>query len=256
MKYILSLFSTLVVLSALAHPPKQEYYELRTYQLSSEAQETRLHTYLKDALVPALHRAGIGTVGVFRLKGNDTAAIRKVMLLIPYKSLSDLDALDSKLEKDKTYNDAGADYINAAHDNPAYTRFSKVIMKAFSGHPVLSKPAFTNPRNERVYELRSYEAATEKLYRKKVDMFVGGKEIAVFNRLKFNAVFYGEVLAGTAMPNLVYMISFDNLQSRDAVWKSFIEDPEWKVLSGDKQYANTVSHIDSYYLEPTEYSDF
>lgn len=255
MKYIVLLLSVFTFYFASANPPKQEYYEIRIYQLISEAQEKRLDTYFKDALVPALHRAGINTVGVFKQRGNDTAAIRKIFLLIPYKSLSDLDALDSKLVKDKAYNDAGADYINSSHNDPTYSRFSKIVLKAFSGHPVLSKPSLSGPRTEKVYELRSYEAATEKLYRKKVDMFVIGDEIATFDRLKFNAVFYGEVLAGAAMPNLMYMISFDNQQSRDAHWKSFIDDPEWKKLSADTQYANTVSHIDSYYLVPTEYSD-
>ncbi|MBL7698961.1 MAG: NIPSNAP family protein [Chitinophagaceae bacterium] len=255
MKYVLSVLLTLVIFSASANPPKQEFYELRIYQLSTEDQEERLNAYLKDALVPALHRAGITSVGVFKAKGNDTASIRKVVLLVPYKSLGDLDAIDTKLEKDKVYINAGADYINAAHNNPAYTRFSKTILKAFSGHPVLSKPALTGPRDERVYELRSYEGATEKLHRKKVDMFVKGDEIAIFNRLQFNAVFYGEVLAGGSMPNLMYMTSFDNKESRDAHWKAFVDDPEWKKLSGDKQYENTVSHIDSTFLEATDFSD-
>lgn len=255
MKYISSALLALVIFSASANPPKQEFYELRVYQLTTDDQEERLNAYLKDALVPALHRAGISSVGVFKAKGNDTAAIRKVVVLIPYKSLSDLDVIDNKLEKDKVYINAGADYINAAHNNPAYTRFSKTILKAFSGHPVVSKPALTGPRDERVYELRSYEAATEKLYRKKVEMFIKGDEIAIFNRLQFNAVFYGEVLAGGSMPNLMYMTSFDNMESRDAHWKAFVDDPAWKKLSADKQYENTVSHTDIIFLEPADYSD-
>jgi hypothetical protein len=119
----------------------------------------------------------------------------------------------------------------------------------------LTEPKLTAPRNERVYELRSYESASEKLYRKKVDMFVKGNEIAIFDNLKFNPVFYGEVLAGSAMPNLMYMTSFDSKQSRDEHWKAFNEHPDWKKLFADKQYANTVSHSDITFLYPTEYSD-
>ncbi|MBK9491957.1 MAG: NIPSNAP family protein [Haliscomenobacter sp.] len=44
----------------------------------------------------------------------------------------------------------------------------------------------------------------------------------------FNAVFYAEVLSGRRMPNLMYMTSFDNIESRDAHWKSFGADPFWK----------------------------
>lgn len=244
-----------ILSSSFARPPRQEFYEIRIYNLSSEAQEKRMDTYLKDALVPALHRAGISSVGVFKPKGNDTAAARKIYLLITYKSLGDIDALDSKLEKDKAYNDAGGDYINTAHDNPAYARFSKIVLKAFSGHPALTKPALTGTREDKVYELRSYEGATEKLYRKKVDMFVKGNEIAIFDKLQFNPVFFAEVIAGTAMPNLMYLTSFENQAARDAKWKSFGDDPDWKKLVGDKQYDNTVSHMDITFLTPTEYSD-
>ena len=256
MKYTLTLIALIAVFFATANPPKQEYYEIRIYQLTNAEQEKRLDAYLKDALLPALHRAGNGKIGVFKPVGNDTASVKKVYLLIPYKSLADLDALDNKLNNDKSYNTAGADYINSSHDNPAYTRFSKIILKAFSGHPALTEPKLTGARNERVYELRSYEGATEKLYRKKVDMFVKGNEIAIFDKLKFNHIFYAEVLAGTTMPNLMYMTSFDNKQSRDEHWKAFGEHPDWKKLSSDKQYDNTVSHIDMTFLYPTEYSDY
>jgi hypothetical protein len=256
MKYTLTLIALIAVFFVKANPPKQEYYEIRIYQLSNQEQEKRLDAYLKDALLPALHRAGNGKIGVFKPVGNDTAAVKKVYLLIAYRSLTDLDELDNKLTNDNQYNTAGADYINAAHDNPVYTRFSKIILKAFSGHPALTLPKLTGARNERVYELRSYEGATEKLYRKKVDMFVKGNEIAIFDNLKFNHIFYAEVLAGTAMPNLMYMTSFENKKSRDEHWKAFGEHPDWKKLSSDKQYENTVSHIDMTFLYPTEYSDY
>ena len=255
MKYALSLVALFTFLFAKSTPPKQEYYEIRIYQLANTDQEKRLDAYLKDAFVPALHRAGVSKVGVFKPIGNDTAAVRKLYVLIPYQSLGDFDNLDSRLEKDKAYASSGADYINAAYDNPAYARFSKIILKAFSGHPHLSAPKLSGPLGERVYELRSYEGASEKLYHKKVDMFVKGNEVAIFDKLNFNPVFYAEVLAGTAMPNLMYLTSFDNKQSRDDHWKAFNEDADWKKLVADKQYEHTVSHMDIVFLSPTEYSD-
>ena len=255
MKYTLALLAMIFVFFAKANPPKQEYYEIRIYQLNNADQEKRMDAYLKDAFLPALHRAGLSKIGVFKPVGNDTAAVRKVFLLIPYTSLNDPDAIDSKLASDNAYITAGNDYINAAHDNPAFARFSKIILKAFSGHPVITEPKLTGPLNERLYELRSYEGATEKLYKKKVDMFVKGNEIAIFDDLKFNPIFYAEVLAGTAMPNLMYMTSFENKQSRDEHWKAFGEHPNWKKLESDPQYKNTVSHMDITFLNPTEYSD-
>ena len=107
----------------------------------------------------------------------------------------------------------------------------------------------------RVYELRSYESASEKIYRKKVEMFNKGGEIKLFERLNFNAVFYGEVLSGPRMPNLMYMTSFENINDRNEHWKSFVADQEWKKLSSMPEYQNTVSKIDIVFLAPTPYSD-
>ena len=111
-------------------------------------------------------------------------------------------------------------------------------------------------RSERVYELRSYEGGTEKLFRNKVEMFNQGGEIKLFDRLKFNGVFYGEVLSGSRMPNLMYMTSFENIEDRDAHWKTFGQDPEWKKLSGLPQYQKNVSKSDIILMKATDYSDY
>ena len=129
-------------------------------------------------------------------------------------------------------------------------------MKAFKLSPELQKPSLTGARKDRIYELRSYEGATEKLYQKKVHMFNEGNEIALFKRLNFNAVFYAEVLVGSHMPNLMYMTTFENKAERDLHWDTFRNDPEWKVLSAKPEYQHTVSKNDTLFLYPTDYSDY
>jgi hypothetical protein len=86
-------------------------------------------------------------------------------------------------------------------------------------------------------------------------MFNKGGEVTLFKRLGFNAIFYGEVIAGASMPNLMYMTSFENRKSRDEHWKAFVDDPEWKKLSARKEYQNNVSKIDITFLVPAAYSD-
>ncbi len=117
-------------------------------------------------------------------------------------------------------------------------------------------PQLKGPREERVYELRSYESATEKIFRNKVHMFNEGDEIGLFKKLNFNAVFYSEVIAGAHMPNLMYMTTFESKADRDAHWKAFGESPEWKKLSSMPEYQHNVSHIDITFLRPTSYSDY
>lgn len=121
--------------------------------------------------------------------------------------------------------------------------------------PKITPPKLTAPKSERAYELRSYEAASENLFRNKVKMFNQGGEINIFSRLGFNPVFYGEVIFGSNMPNLMYMTSFDNMQSREDHWKAFSNDSAWKTLPAMKEYQNNVSHSDIYFLRPTEYSE-
>jgi hypothetical protein len=60
-------------LSAVAAPPKREFYEIKIYHLKSADQEARVENFLKDAYVPAAHRAGIKNVGVFKPVATDTA---------------------------------------------------------------------------------------------------------------------------------------------------------------------------------------
>lgn len=236
--------------------PRQMFYSVRIYQLRSDTQETRVHKYLKEALLPALHRLGIPLTGVFTPVGNDTAAIRRIYVLIPANSLQELTSLPEKLQKDQQYLNDGKDYLDAPYDAPAYLHFESILLQAFPDAPQVTKPGpFNTPPAQRIYELRSYEGPTEPLFANKVRMFNQGGEVPLFQRLGFNAVFYGSVIAGAHMPNLMYMTSFEDMPAREAHWKAFGADPFWKKLSSDPQYQHNVSHIDITFLHPTDYSD-
>lgn len=235
-----------------------DYYELRTYHIKNKAQVQLVDNYLQQAFLPTLHRAGWSNIGVFKPVESDTAnAGKRIFVLIPARSLEALAQLPQILQNDKQHEAAGAAYWNATNDNPPYQRMETSWMTAFSGSPRLSVPDLKTPRSERIYEIRSYESATEKLYVNKVHMFNVADEIGLFRRLGFNAVFYGSVLSGAHMPNLVYMICFDNTAARDAHWNAFVDSPEWKTMTALPEYKpRNVSKIDSYLLHPTGYSDY
>lgn len=235
---------------------EREMYQLTFYHYTTTAQETLLNNYFKNALLPALHRYGYKNIGIFRALANDTAALKTMVVYIPIQNVAHHLAIADKLTRDSSYQNAGAAYINAAYTDAAYTRMEVILLKAFSLAPQMKLPEFTAAKNERIYELRSYESATEKIFANKVHMFNEGGEIELFNRLNFNAVFYAEVIAGSHMPNLMYMTSFENKTDRDAHWKNFVGSPEWKKLSAMPQYQHNVSHIDIMLLQPMEYADF
>jgi len=240
-----------------AFSTKSEYYALITYRIKNQTQEATVDQYLKQAYLPALHRMGKKNIGVFKPVPSDTAAFGKVIyVLIPYSSLADFEKTSVKLDQDAKLINDGATYINAKHNEKPYERIEITLMRAFTGMPTMETPKLAGARQDRVYELRSYEAATEKLYRSKVKMFNTGDEIGLFKRLGFNAVFYAEVLSGNKMPNLIYMTTFENQASRDEHWKAFVADPQWKQLLTMEEYKNTVSKADIWLLAPTDYSDY
>jgi hypothetical protein len=59
-------------------------------------------------------------------------------------------------------------------------------------------------------------------------MFTDQGEIDIFKRLGFKPVFWGETVIGPLRPNLTYMVSFDDLDAKNAHWKAFGGDPQWK----------------------------
>jgi hypothetical protein len=255
MKKISLLLLVLLAASASIAAPSREFYELRTYKFNTPEQQARVEGYLQKALLPALHRANIKKVGVFKPLDTDSLFTKRIVVLIPFKSLDDFEGLFDKLGKDKQYLTDGKDYIDALFDNAPYTRIETIVLKAFSGQPQMTLPELKGPVTERVYELRSYESHTEKIYRNKVDMFNAGDEVGLFKRLGFNAVFYGEVLSGPRMPNLMYMTTFENMASRDEHWKAFVADDQWKKLVAMPEYQKNVSKNTIYFLRPTRYSD-
>ena len=248
--------TTLVSFSSFSQKGAREWYELKIYTLGKPEQAQRIDDYLKNAYIPAMHKLGYSSIGVFTPLEADTLFGKKVYVLITYPSLQKFSEVQAGLSKDQEYQTKGKDYIEATHDNVPYKRIESVLMKAFSKSPVMQRPKLTGPRSERIYELRSYEGPTEKRYENKVKMFNDGDEVGLFARLNFNAVFYGEVLAGSKMPNLMYMTTFDNKQSRDDHWKAFSADAQWAKLKVMPEYQNNVSKNVQTFLRPTEYSDY
>jgi len=243
-----------VVVSVNAKDVKKYYYQIKIYHLANESQEKKTGEYLETAYLPALHRAGIKSVGVFTPAKKDTGD-QLLYVFIPFKSFTEFEELESKLAKDAQYQTDGKTYIDAVYNDVAYKRFESIILKAFSGMPGFDVPALTAPKPERIYELRSYEGPSEKYYVNKVKMFNDGDEVGLFKRLGFNAVFYAEVLSGSHMPNLMYMTTFNSMEERDKHWDAFGKDPQWKALTA-MEYQHNVSKAEIFLLHPTAYSDF
>ncbi|HAX94779.1 MAG TPA: NIPSNAP family containing protein [Bacteroidales bacterium] len=243
--------------TAFAAPPdKQMFYELKIYRLTDPGKNAVFDRFLKDAYIPAMHRAGIPTVGVFKPVETDTAFGKMVYVFVPYKTIEQFDQVFTKLEGDAVYKEAGKEFLDAPYNDPPFSRYESVLMKAFAFMPEFRPPSFSTPKSERIYELRSYGSWTEEKATRKIHMFNEGGEIAVFEEVGSKAAFYGQVVVGSQRPRLMYMTTYENMESQKEHWAAFSKHPAWQAMRVKEEYANTLIKALPYLLHPTDYSDF
>lgn len=235
--------------------PDLDYFQLTVYRYENQDQVDLLDHYFENALLPALHRAGVKNIGVFKPIEGLNEEEKFFMVLVPYNSLNHFEKITDQLEKDPEYQQDASAYIDAPYDQVPFTRKESFILRSFSSAPKMALPDLSSPRNERVYELRSYEAGTEKLYKLKVEMFNEG-ESELFRDLGFNPVMFCEVLSSSHMPHLMYLTTHADTAAQNKNWDAFRKHPEWDRMKNLERYKNTVSKITKYQLYPTEYSDY
>ena len=241
--------------SGYSKPTNNSIFQIRLYHLKDNNQVSMTDNFLKTAYLPALHRYGIKNIGVFKPISNDTASDKVIYVVIPFTSLDQWMKINDRLNSDAAYKSAGEKFLHADAKNPPFQRLESILLQPFSGQTFLKIPKEKNA--DRVFELRSYESPTWHLADKKRAMF-NKDEMNIFNRLAFDPVFYGEVISGSHMPNLMYMPIFKSVEDRNAQWKVFGNDPKWKEISADPFNENNVSvnHIDSILMHSTDYSDY
>ncbi|MFO7670312.1 MAG: NIPSNAP family protein [Bacteroidales bacterium] len=244
-----------VLAAGISFSQTRDIYQLKIYSIENEQQEQQVNHFLKDAYIPALHRTGIKNVGVFSPVEEEEMAGKLIYVLIPFESIGQFEQLGALLNKDGEFLKKGSDYINAAFDHPPYLRMESILLRAFSTMPRYGIPTHATTESEQIYELRSYQGATEKLFRNKVEMFNEGGETKIFMELGFQPVFFGEVISGSAMPNLMYLTTFKDKASQEEHWKAFQNSSDWEKLKTDERYQNNVSKIDKILLHPADYSE-
>jgi hypothetical protein len=233
--------------------PAREYYELRCYKMQSGEQPRAADKYFAEALIPALNRQGLNTIGAFDLYlGPETPS---VYLLIPAASLETLVHSEILLARDDEYLKAAEPFDAAPAKQPAFARVESSLLIAFEGYRKLTVPPATAKKEPRVFQMRTYESPSQRDHRRKVQMFNSG-EFDIFEKAGFWNVFFGDTLIGSRQPNLTYMLSFPDLAELDAKWKAFGSNPDWKKLTDDPKFAfeSIVSNITNYILHPKSYS--
>jgi len=231
---------------------KQEFLELRLYHTLLGDRKKPLQDYLSGAFIPAVNRLGIKAVGVFNvLYGPNRPSL---YVLIPHPTIESVLSLSSRLGKDAEYQKTAAPFLDMPLSDPGFVRLESSLLLAFAHMPKLAVPAQVAEKKSRIFELRIYESHGEKAAKKKIEMFNEGGEIGIFLSAGLRPVFFAETLAGPLMPNLHYMLVFNDMADRDKGWAVFRDHPDWVKLRGKPEYANTVSNTTDIILQPTPYS--
>ena len=238
-------------LGTLAQSGSRQFIELRRYHLLPGTKQRAFTSFVGDALIPAMNRAGVGRVGAFTILYGENAP--SLLLVLPHSTLDSIVSLRDRLASDAAYARAGAATLDAPLSDPAFVRVESSLLRAFEAMPAVEPSPAAAGATSRIYELRTYESHSNRAALNKLGMFNAG-EVPIFRRAGLTPVFFGETLIGTGMPSLTYMLTFPDMPARDAAWSVFGKDPEWKKLSADPQYRDNVSAISDIILQPTAYS--
>lgn len=229
----------------------REYIEWIRYTVKNRSEMGKVRDFYRDAAIPALNRIGLDRIGFFNVTYGESGPYYYV--LIPHPDMSSVLTYRARLMEDEVYKRAGADFLEAPLSDPAYMRVDTVLMHAFKGIPrvEVDKDLLGN---KRIMELRTYESHSYMAGQKKIHMFNEGGEIDIFRKTGLKPVFFGETVIGADMPNLIYMLVFESMEQRNKNWDAFRVHPEWKKLSADPFYKDTVSNITDIVLTPESFS--
>jgi hypothetical protein len=110
------------------------------------------------------------------------------------------------------------------------------------------------PQNAgRVYELRTYTCFEGKL----PDLLKRFREhtIEIFNRHHMESVGYWIPQDERSKTTLIYILAHPSRDAAKANWKEFSSDPEWKKVAADSEAnGKIVQHVDSVFMDPTDFS--
>ena len=252
MKYLVT-----VALAAACAVSARDIIEIRQYQCSSIEKAQKLNTLFDSALIPALNRAGFEKVAVFaappELNEGKTNWQKSVFVIASTTSFENLARRDELLATDKVFMQDAAALFTAPMKDPLFDSLESSVLQAFVSCPRVLQ---VNKNPERILQLRCYNSYTLERNLKKIAMFETGGELKLFHECGVEPVFFGAAVAGGKLPNLTYLVSFENPAAKEAAWNRFKSCSGWLKLVADPQYRDTANKIINIVLMPSKASQF
>ena len=212
----------LAATGGFAYPAeKRRVFVLESYYLKSGTQPARIHEYIEKAALPALKKIYAGPQIV--LDALVAAHMPQVTVIMGFQSIEELWAVREKVLADQEL----AKSLDRWEDNAEapYEHFSTALLEATPYCPEIAAPTPARTTS-RIFELRTYHSPTWKQLKALHERFAG-PEIQIFRRVGVHPILYSSTAIGPQMPNLTYVIPFEDLAARERAWNAFSADPEW-----------------------------
>jgi len=229
---------------------KQSYILLETFFTPSIEKRDLLVEKFDELLIPQRNSQGFETVGVFTVDRElmkDDSSYESTKYDGAVFVLQECESLDSLVE----FQENGADEaLLNKEDDLDYVDEELVVVRSLAFQPTLE---VRNDNAERLLQLRIYNSPNYERNMAKANMFRDG-EYDLFMRCGMKPVFMGQALCGQRVPNVTYMLSFENDEERRAAWERFVTSEDWGKMSKDPQYARTATRIVNLFLRPSKKS--
>ena len=235
-------------MAAAATEKRTRFYALESFKLKAGTQLPRLHEHFGKTLVPKI--ASLWSGPKIFLEALIAPHMPQIAVIYGFSSLDELWSVHGKSLADpdlmKAYEalDSGPE--------PSFETLDTTLLEAAPYSPeIAAVPA----GKARIFELRVYHSPTFRQLTALHQRF-SGPEIEIFHRVGIHPILYCSTLIGPNIPNLTYLIPFENLAVREKAWTAFAADPEWvKVRKESIDRSGQVSSLQNISLwKATDYS--
>lgn len=221
-----------------AQPEKKtRFYMLEQCFLKQGTQIGRLHELWSKGLLPAMNKVHSGPK-IF-LEALVAPHMPQAAAIFGFDSLEQMWGIHSRLQQDQALVKA-FEHAESGPE-PLVEQQSSILLEATDYSPEISTSAKAGA--PRIFELRVYHSPTWRQLRALHERFAG-PEIKIFHRVGVHPLLYTQTVIGPNMPNLTYLIPFDDLAAREKAWNAFGADPEWlKVRQQSIEKGGQISSV-------------
>jgi hypothetical protein len=223
-------------------------YELRIYT-AAEGKLDALNTRFREHTCKLFEKHGITNIGYWTPLENPE---RKLYYIIAYPSREAHEKLWSKFMADPV---GKAAFAESEKDGKLVLNVESKFMHATDFSPEIKPVAEKEPR---VFELRTYTATPSNLAR--LHARFRDHTMTLFDKHGMSNFAYWALDADQkgAEDTLVYMLAHKSKADRDASFKTFGDDPDWKAVKEasekDAGPLTVKDGVNSLLLTPTDYS--